>query len=306
MLTQRAREALVCPLCRSALIADGDRLTCARCAETYRRSSTQVDLRPPHARVATLELEVGGPADWPPRALFQPLRADPDARYPVADADLGTTRTYGNRLTRELLSHFPVVGPEGGLMLDLGSGEGQFRDLIPATGLDYVSLDTDGDEADVLGDAHALPFRDGSFSFVLAMSVVEHLRFPRVAMREVRRVLRPGGRFIGSVAFMEPFHLDSYFHHSHLATYDVLRTAGFDVIAIAPSVEWAGVRPMAEMSLFAGAPRPRAVGRLAAWPLSVAHRGWWRARAMLGRASELDRRLEVAGGFRFVADAPAG
>lgn len=304
MLTDRVRDVLACPACRSPLSADGTTLHCPSCDERYPTSGSQVDLRPARPCVATLELEVGREPEWPARAVFGPLRPDPGARYPVDDVDLTTTRTYGNRLTRELLTYFPVAGPEGGLMLDLGSGEGQFAALAPATGLDYVALDAAGDRADILGDAHALPFRDASFGFVIAISVLEHLRFPRIAAAEVRRVLRPGGRFVGSVAFMEPFHLDSFFHHSHLATYDVLSTAGFDVVAISPSVEWAGIRPMAEMSLFAGAPRPRAVGRVIAWPLTVAHRAWWRFRSMLGQASEFDRRLEVAGGFRFVADVP--
>jgi SAM-dependent methyltransferase len=44
-----------------------------------------------------------------------------------------------------------------------------------------------------------LPFEDASFEVVVAGEIVEHLRDPDLFAREVQRVLRPGGRFVGSV-----------------------------------------------------------------------------------------------------------
>lgn len=43
-------------------------------------------------------------------------------------------------------------------------------------------------------DARALPFADGSFDVVYAWGVLHHSAEPSRAIREVRRVLRPGGR----------------------------------------------------------------------------------------------------------------
>ncbi len=43
------------------------------------------------------------------------------------------------------------------------------------------------------GDAHNLPFRDGSFGLVLAMGVIPYLQFPQKGLSEMARVLRPGG-----------------------------------------------------------------------------------------------------------------
>ena len=44
------------------------------------------------------------------------------------------------------------------------------------------------------GDAHALDFPDDSFDLVYARYLLEHVARPDVVVREMRRVVRPGGR----------------------------------------------------------------------------------------------------------------
>lgn len=44
-----------------------------------------------------------------------------------------------------------------------------------------------------------LPFDDGSFDVVVAGELLEHLADPRAVVSHVQRVLRRGGRFVGSV-----------------------------------------------------------------------------------------------------------
>lgn len=300
-LSDRAWEALACPHCRSSLLREATGVECSGCGRRFAMVDGRPDLRPLEPITVTLDVEVGGPFGEPDPEIFHVLRRDPHGRYPVATMPTSIDYSRGNRLTRELLSYFPVV-ERGGLMLDLGSGIGLFRAVAGPTGLEYIGLDVRGNPPGLLGDAHALPFRDASIDFVLALSVLEHVRYPLVMLREVRRVLRPGGLLIGSVAFLEPFHLGSLLHHTHLATYDGLRGAGFEVMAVAPSVEWSGPRPLAEMSLFAGAP-PR-IGRWLALPGDLLSRAWWRSRSRRGRADERDRLLQLTGGFRFVARAP--
>jgi ubiquinone/menaquinone biosynthesis C-methylase UbiE len=51
----------------------------------------------------------------------------------------------------------------------------------------------------VLGDVEAMPFEDASFGTVVCTEVLEHVPHPDQALREIRRVLRPGGALIGSV-----------------------------------------------------------------------------------------------------------
>jgi len=53
------------------------------------------------------------------------------------------------------------------------------------------------------GAAESLPYEDGSFDLVTGLDVVEHLDDDVAGLREMRRVLRPGGRALVFVpAFM--------------------------------------------------------------------------------------------------------
>jgi len=60
-----------------------------------------------------------------------------------------------------------------------------------------VNMDPNPDRwqwADVAGDAHCLPFPDAAFASVVSSHVLPHLRDPAIALREMGRVLRSGGR----------------------------------------------------------------------------------------------------------------
>jgi SAM-dependent methyltransferase len=46
-------------------------------------------------------------------------------------------------------------------------------------------------------DAESLPFEDGSFDLVYSWGVIHHSERPERIVEEIRRVLKPGGRFIG-------------------------------------------------------------------------------------------------------------
>ncbi len=110
----------------------------------------------------------------------------------------------GESETRDLLNAMDLVS--GQRMLDLGSGFGATVAFARANGLRAVGVDLLAPSlrlarrlhpglALVAGDASALPFRDGSFDAVTAMCMVGFLSDKTAFFLEVRRVLRPGGRF---------------------------------------------------------------------------------------------------------------
>lgn len=92
-----------------------------------------------------------------------------------------------------------------GLCLDLGAGSGMVaRVLGEAARADVVGLDISAGllrharPPVVQGDALALPFRDESFTLVVAAALFHHLPGRESELlRECRRVLKPGGRLVG-------------------------------------------------------------------------------------------------------------
>jgi uncharacterized RmlC-like cupin family protein/SAM-dependent methyltransferase len=101
-----------------------------------------------------------------------------------------------------------AVGGPGRDVLDLGcrTGAGSVN-YLPGNRIVGIDIDPDalavaagrGIEP-VWGDLEApLPFEDASFDVVVAGELLEHVRAPAEVVAEVRRVLRPGGTFAGSV-----------------------------------------------------------------------------------------------------------
>jgi SAM-dependent methyltransferase len=90
--------------------------------------------------------------------------------------------------------------PPDAVLLNIGSGVHRYRDTM-------VNLDVYPYEGvDVLADASALPFPDGTFDGVLCEALLEHVRDPQAVIREMLRVLKVGGRALSSVPFVYPFH----------------------------------------------------------------------------------------------------
>ena len=71
----------------------------------------------------------------------------------------------------------------------------------------YVNLDLVAiPGVNVAADAQLLPFRDAIFQRVECDAVLEHVRDPRRVMREIERVLAPGGYAHLVTPFCHPFH----------------------------------------------------------------------------------------------------
>jgi SAM-dependent methyltransferase len=104
-------------------------------------------------------------------------------------------------------------------VLNIGIGDGNFERIVQALGWTICSLDPDADAVGRLrergvqaetGFIDALPFPDEQFEFVVASEVLEHLtpEERRSGLDEIRRTLRPGGYFLGTVPYQEDLKLN--------------------------------------------------------------------------------------------------
>ncbi|MGF6227599.1 SAM-dependent methyltransferase [Inquilinus ginsengisoli] len=296
-------EILACPSCHSDLRSANAILTCPKCNAVYTRDDDRPDLRPHGPIPASFSVVVGNMEEPPAGTFVEALQ--PSSYSAIRNwHNVKLEPTYGNRLIPEQLSYMPHSGRDE-WMLDLGCGEYPLNKPLfeNLTGLSYVGVDYSGSAADVLVDAHALPFRDQSFSLITCVAVLEHIARPGIAMSEAYRVLKPGGVMIGTVAFLEPFHLNSYHHMSHLGLYQTLRDAGFSSAIIAPNRTWSGLRAQAEMSLYP-IRLPNWLRRLPVVPAELMHKLLWRLKYVFRSAkhlNELNRLHETTAGYRFVA-----
>lgn len=114
---------------------------------------------------------------------------------------------------------------KGRRVLDIGCGYGRNRSIVEGVGGEWVGVEPfEGGAHTVVASADALPFEDASFDLVVMDAVLEHLEDVPGAFSETARVLRPGGAFVGYVAFMECFHEISYSHLSYMALQSFARS----------------------------------------------------------------------------------
>ncbi len=123
----------------------------------------------------------------------------------------------------------PLRGP----LLDLGCGAGQFAALAVAGDID-VGADACARQLGraaatgrfrrlVHGDARRLALPDQAFATVLSVSALEHMPEPSAVVAEVSRLLRPGGRFVGTAVLADL--------RQHLAYPRMLRRVGLGAAA---------------------------------------------------------------------------
>jgi len=111
---------------------------------------------------------------------------------------------------RPLINSF-LEKEQGGKMLDCGCGLGMYqkkmRQMSPQVwamdiqenNLKYCRRQKLITNTGIRGDTSFLPFAAGAFDVVLCSEVIEHISDDRQAVRELARVLKPGGRLIISV-----------------------------------------------------------------------------------------------------------
>nr|WP_128566157.1 class I SAM-dependent methyltransferase [Methylobacterium crusticola] len=135
----------------------------------------------------------------------------------------------------------------GARLLDFGCGAMHSRPLIESLGYAWQGVDyLDAvsplvrDRVAAAGDAIAfydgrrLPFADESFDVVWSMLVFQHIQHIDVSFAEIARVLRPGGKVIGQISYMEQMQDFGTFNFTPYGLKVAARSAGLRLTRIDP------------------------------------------------------------------------
>jgi SAM-dependent methyltransferase len=168
---------------------------------------------------------------------------------------LDTKQNVGSLISNEIIltelqefleSRFS--GTPSGSVLDLGAGSGPYAPLYGSyfahsTAVDVPHSLHDTTGIDVVASADDLPFTSESFDCVICTEVLEHCREPRAVMKEISRVLKPGGWAFVTTPFLLPLHEMpfDYYRYTPSALEDLADSAGLTVTAIRPRGSYAAV-----------------------------------------------------------------
>lgn len=139
----------------------------------------------------------------------------------------------------------PVIGTRE--LLDVGCGPGNLisylKPLGNVTGSDFSEdairlAEGKGYKKLVFAKAEALPFPEAFFDTVVALDIIEHTPDDAVTIKELNRVLKPGGELVISLpAYMMLWghHDDMYGHYRRYTRSEIvkkLEKGGFEIVQV--------------------------------------------------------------------------
>lgn len=135
-------------------------------------------------------------ATWPGR----------ERRYP----GIGDSAYLMHReITRSLQAARDTYLRPGARILDVGCGGQPYYPLFAGIASSYDGNDIGpGPRIRYVSPVESLPVPDASYDVVLCTQVLEHVRHPHQALREMTRVLAPGGHLLMTTHGVYPFHPD--------------------------------------------------------------------------------------------------
>ncbi len=183
------RNKLICLKCGAVLSDDNKRIVCPHCQTAYQRRGDAIILSPFKESFFLNKDSSNGIVD----KLKNFFKKFPSL-YKIFYYCFGSFLV--GKSIKSLLNNIP----EGNLILNLGSGFKIIRkDVINVDSFPFKGVD-------VVADIKKIPFLDDSVDFIICDAVLEHIDEPDAVIKEMSRVLRPGGLVYVTIPFIFGFH----------------------------------------------------------------------------------------------------
>lgn len=127
-----------------------------------------------------------------------------------------------------------------GAVLDFGCGSKPYESLF-VNATSYIGLDIEvsghshvNESIDVYYDGKTIPFDDGHFDNVFCSEVMEHVFNPDESLKEIYRVLKPGGKLLLTCPFVWPEHEIpfDYARYSSFGIAHLLEENNFEIVQL--------------------------------------------------------------------------
>ncbi|MGD1874125.1 MAG: methyltransferase domain-containing protein [Mastigocoleus sp.] len=135
-----------------------------------------------------------------------------------------------------------IAGSKKYILADIGSGKSPYYQILSEISSKYVAVDMKDNLPEnetrsieqVYGVAEEIPLENSTIDIVLCNQVLEHVNDPIKSVDEIYRILKPGGKFIGSLPHVSPVHLEPYDfrRYTDLGLKKLLDSAGYTDIKI--------------------------------------------------------------------------
>src|SRR5207247_1842852 len=122
-------------------------------------------------------------------------------------------------------------------LLDVGCGIKPYAPFFATAVSEYIGVDVANPAAELEGTVEEIPVPDASFELVLCTQTLEHAADPARAVRELRRVVAPGGRVLASTHGVQVYHPnpDDYWRWTHAGLERLFReNASWSNVTVTP------------------------------------------------------------------------
>jgi len=201
---QKLKRIIACPNCKSALLnIDQEKINCKECGELYdiiNDKPVLINNDSPVLKWFELKKESTSSEKRRYSELFRALysRLRPEDRV---------WTNSSQKAMQELLEINNPDADDANVVL-IGSGlESVFRRILtPYKNIIRIGL-TNQENMDLLSDICDIPLRKDSINLILSSSVLEHVYDPEKAVKEIFRVVKPGGYVYAEIPFMRAYHM---------------------------------------------------------------------------------------------------